>query len=173
MDRRRRTVYKIDYEHWGRMDGWTPTEFAALCAEIDPSDIDTKEFREFRESAKAVRFEKIKQLAERALKTGGTKDPADWLDWATRKRITIPAGLRDSVKPKQSQSEPGPRETTTLLKLIYGMALAKYGYVPGVRGHAVQEIHDDLARHGLDLSQDTILKKLRLAVDELGTNPGN
>jgi len=149
------------------MDSWTPVEFAALSAEIDPSDIDTQEFREFKESAKPVLFEKIKQLAVRAAKVGDTQDPADWLEWAKRKQITIPAGLRDSVKLRKSQREVGLREKTTLLKLIYGMALAKYAYRPGFRGPAVEAIHGDLVLHGLRIDQETIRDKLNQAVAEL------
>jgi hypothetical protein len=56
------------------------------------------------------------------------------------------------------------RERSTLLKLVIGMAMEGYKYSPeSARNGAVTEIAGDLAKHGLDVSDDTVRKYLREA----------
>lgn len=64
-------------------------------------------------------------------------------------------------------------ERESLLKIIFGMALDKYGYTPGARNRATGEntpsIHAALQRHGLSVDSDTIRKYLQEAAER---NPG-
>ena len=64
--------------------------------------------------------------------------------------------------------ELGTRERETLLKIIIGMAIKGYGYDPHIkRGDAVPEIVSDLDALGIGVSDDTVRKHLKAAVQLL------
>jgi hypothetical protein len=156
-------------KHWARMDYWTAREFSALCVSIDPRDVDDPEFME---AAVSVEFERINQLAVRAGGTGETKNPSSpsrWFDWAQRKQIRVPPVLRNAVELRPAKRDIETREKTTLLKLIYVMARAKYGYDPArAQNPAVQQICKDLSKYCLQVGDETVRKKLREASNEFG-----
>ncbi|MGE5539630.1 MAG: hypothetical protein ACM30I_13505 [Gemmatimonas sp.] len=57
---------------------------------------------------------------------------------------------------------------TTALKLILGMALAAYNYDPkSGRSGVPKEVSDDLQRHGISVSDDTVRQWLTRAADEI------
>ena len=57
-----------------------------------------------------------------------------------------------------------PRERNTLLRLVIGMAIYGYGYNPqSKKNTAVKEITSDLARAGLDVSEQTVRNYLNEA----------
>lgn len=64
-------------------------------------------------------------------------------------------------------------ERNTLLKLVIGMAINGYGYVPATsRSTAPKEIADDLAALGMPITDDTVRKYLKLAQETvLPTKP--
>ena len=65
------------------------------------------------------------------------------------------------------------RERETMLKLIIGMAAEQYGYDPTKsRTDAAKLISDDLALHGLSVSDDTVRKYLKEASDLLPRRDG-
>lgn len=56
----------------------------------------------------------------------------------------------------------GTRERDTLLKLVIGMAKGAYSYDPNQsKSDVPKEIVDDLARHGITVSPDTVRKYLK------------
>ena len=60
------------------------------------------------------------------------------------------------------------RERDTLMKLIIGMAVSRYKYDPRAnRNEATSAIADDLAKLGIPLDPDTVLKWLREAAEYL------
>lgn len=62
----------------------------------------------------------------------------------------------------------GTRERETLLKLVIGMAMGGYAFDPAQsRGTAVGEIVSQLATLGIAVSDDTVRKYLKQAVDEV------
>jgi hypothetical protein len=60
-----------------------------------------------------------------------------------------------------------PKEQQTLLKLILGMALHKYGYKPEHSTSASSLIMASLKRYGISVNQKSVLKWLRLAAEEV------
>jgi regulator of replication initiation timing len=74
-----------------------------------------------------------------------------------------------SPQPKgRSTKEPSKKERTSLNKLIIGMALEGYKWNPKAeRNQVTKDITDDLKKCGLKLDQDTVLKYLREAAEEL------
>lgn len=60
----------------------------------------------------------------------------------------------------------GKRERETLLKIVIGIAINGYGYTPNsLKSPAPKEIADDLSKLGLNVSDDTVRKYLREAVE--------
>lgn len=71
--------------------------------------------------------------------------------------------VEDSSK-GDAEADVSTRERSTLLKIVIGMAMEAYKYSPEAsRNGAVTEISGDLAKHGLDVSDDTVRKYLREA----------
>ncbi|WP_156936930.1 hypothetical protein [Bradyrhizobium sp. WSM2254] len=68
---------------------------------------------------------------------------------------------------------PNFKERQSLLTLVLGMAVAGYTYNPrALRNVATRDIVDDLERKGLPtVSQETVLKCLRTAMEELDWPP--
>jgi hypothetical protein len=61
-----------------------------------------------------------------------------------------------------------PSERVSLMKLVFGMAKAKYNYDPAAsRGPAPKNISNALALAGLELDEDTVRKWLRKASELL------
>lgn len=70
----------------------------------------------------------------------------------------------------------GEKEKKSLLALVYGMAIKKYDYKPGVQrnkatGENAGSIYADLESLGLTLNADTIRKFIKEAEAEFGTLP--
>lgn len=60
-----------------------------------------------------------------------------------------------------------PKEKQSMLKLIYGMAVAYHGYDPDLsRSGTVKSIRHDLATKGIEMDDETILKFLREGAKE-------
>ena len=73
---------------------------------------------------------------------------------------------------KVTKPELSTRERDTLLKLVIGMAIEGYRYDPlAARNEAPSEIAGDLAKHGIEVSDDTVRKWLKEAVNAV--LPGN
>jgi len=71
-------------------------------------------------------------------------------------------------KPEAAGKDLRTKERGTLLKLILGMALAGYGYDPEApRSATPKEIADDLLKHGISLTDDTVRQWLKTAVEEV------
>lgn len=169
--RARKARYRIDYRRWATMDGWTPEEFAALCSRVDPKDVDDNEFKE---SSKFGKFDDLRNLAIRALHFGIIApdcSPDKWLSWAQRKRIRIPAYLRGSLSSGKSKQDLGTRERKTVLKLILGMAVSRYGYGSDKKRQAVSEIQRDLDLMGLKVDDQTIRNWLKEAASACKWRP--
>jgi hypothetical protein len=78
-------------------------------------------------------------------------------------KASVPAGSPEPL---------GARERESLLKLIIGMAVFGYGYVPTApRSQKPGEIAEDLARAGVALDVDTVRKWLKEAAELLPPNP--
>jgi hypothetical protein len=76
-----------------------------------------------------------------------------------------PVGSSKKNKRIEIDKELGARERKTLLKIILGMAKAKYRYDPiATKSSAIKNIADSILREGIDITDDTIREKLDIAV---------
>ncbi len=85
---------------------------------------------------------------------------------------TVAASPSPTAKKKQeagaAENSLGTRERGTLLKLVLGMALAGYAYDPRApRSPVAKEIADDLQKHGISISDDTVRQWLNTAAAEI------
>lgn len=73
-----------------------------------------------------------------------------------------------SVNDDSAEKEVSTRERDVMLKLILGMAMKGYGFVPRAHKSAVpKEIEGDLAGLNMFVGDDTVRKYLRLAVEKV------
>lgn len=109
-----------------------------------------------------------------------TVEPERWLRWAQSKQLPLPNPLQDFLKEIEQRGKPKPTQPMTsdsplieterdsLLKIVLGMAIAKYEYEPGAsRNSATGEnrgsISAYLQRLGLTLDADTVRKFIKIA----------
>lgn len=101
--------------------------------------------------------------------------PKEYFAWARVKGIKIywyklarSAGyFAEPLTEAVSVKDLTPREKSTQNKLIYGMAMAGYGYrASDQKSDAPKRIADDLAEFGISLSDDTVRKFLKLAAKD-------
>jgi len=108
-----------------------------------------------------------------------------WVDWKTQYKELLKTSrtdlasaneinehknqtIRDLENAKPEVKSLHTKERETLLKLIIGMAIDGYGYVPGApRSPTSKEIADALAEKGISLEQDTVRKWLKEAAELL------
>jgi hypothetical protein len=175
----------LDYKYWCRMPGWTVTEAAALLLDLDPdrpkksgkdTDFDAKEWEYFR-------LRRLMKRAETMDLLSSPMSPREFLQWAMsnniprneklegivtstkrlsdwRKRYFRMKRRRDQLA-EELEDKVLPKERLTFLKLVLGMARAKFAHKKG--GHnTVGQIHDSLEKkgRGITLAKDSIKKYL-------------
>lgn len=167
--RRRHRRKRLDYRYWGAMGYWSPAEGAALLVGIDPNAVDD---REFNEAAIFERFDKLRTHATRAAEVGSVPEkcsPLQFIDWAHRSHVRVPAALRSAVLKIAGKLKLDGRERDSILSLIISMAKAKYKYDPeDERSPATKAIQKDVELNGLEISDATVLKYLREGAGLLG-----
>ena len=156
---------------------WEVHEFARLAMELDwdakEPDLDATTVAKIRD---------IEAMANRSIQAKTLKyqaTPSEWVGWAAAMAIEIPAILREAVrkhKPLQvrhpakgAEDEDGPntksgktKERRTMLRLIGGLALARYGSLDKPY-EAARVISEDLATKGIQVSADTVANYLKEA----------
>ena len=102
--------------------------------------------------------------------------PREFIEWASTVGfpfhgewiVAIPTPHNEAPASEPSEKrELGSREHETLLKLIAGMVVKKYGYVPDLRTQAISKIVNDMAEIGFEISDDTVRAKVRAGIELL------
>ena len=166
------------FEFWRTTAYWTMDEATALSFGKEPKRVNEPIIRSFPDEFTPFIGEYIRrlELITRAVKAEQLSDPITpktFARWADKTQIQIPDDLRcQATSTDQMQQSAREMERDSLLKMILGMAIAKYGYVPGAnRNTATGEnrgsITSDLQIQGLNLDRDTIRRHLKKAVEEL------
>ena len=176
--------------HWSRAEYWSNEEAASLSLNRDPRRINHSKLmdRLKRQPSNCGAF--VRDYADRydlIFRRGfpPRTSPRKFLAWFDEKHIELPGLLIHAVNefhppPKpRIETAPSPHKTgdlnalgdterQTFLKIILGMAIEQYGYVPdAARNKAVSNICEDLVAIGLDVTDDTIRAKLKDAVDRV------
>lgn len=187
----------IDYEYWSRMPGWTVREAAALMLNIDPDHLPEKSLDSETPGGRYYRRFRLLNRAWKMDELSSPTAPRDFLQWAFSNGMRFPEKLelpvragkphrnwkkrynkmkreRDQLQrhneelAQQVQDEINPKELTTLLKLVLGMARAKFKYEGATKLHTVGLIKSALSAADLPLNKGTIKKVLNKAEDQLG-----
>ena len=89
------------YDHWSKAAYWSADEAAALLVARNPSELTRETAEKSREQSSVLRsFLAVRDLIERSLKAGQIdekKEPNNYVEWAKRNGINIPAGLEEAV----------------------------------------------------------------------------
>jgi len=186
-------IARANYGYWAKVAHWHPGEAAALSLGYAPKVVNLDTVRPYlQSSSKAQEFDSRLMLISRALEMGALSQqfrPHEFVAWADG-IIKLPKRLRNAVAKipdahkghceagelrkqrdqcKAANEDPSPRELHSLLKIIAGMALGRYGFNPKAdRNSATQAIVDDVERLGLSIDNDTVLQHLRRICSELG-----
>jgi hypothetical protein len=164
---------------WCALDKWTIDEATALLLGKDPSKVNWKAICDVGfDSIFADSCRELHDQLLRARKDGKFSDPDEWekfVGWAHEIGIALPAGL--NVTPAAPRIEHADdlkgKKKNSALRLILGMALAKYGYDPKAsKNQATSKIVSDLELNGLGVTGETVKTFLDEAVAQvLEQNP--
>jgi hypothetical protein len=180
----------LDYGFWGRMAGWTVSEAAALLLDINPDVRRTGNGKDVDAGTKEWEYHRLRRLLKRARKMeelSSPMSPREFIQWAVSNGLTPSEQLKASVKSgkplrnwrtkyfdmkrqrdeltKKLEDSVLPKERQTLLKILLGMARAKFNHEEGSH-KTVSVIVAALNRVDLSVGDDSVRKYLREA-DEL------
>lgn len=152
----------VDYEFWSRMSGWTVAEAAALLLDIDPDRLPEESKDRGTRGWEYRRLFRLLDRARKMEELSSPMTPREFLTWASSNGIKPPEQLDATVragKPHRNwktryqamrrerdsllaeveglsekvADDLNPRVRQTLLKLVGGMARAKFKHVTGNR----------------------------------------
>lgn len=178
-----------DFDHWSKMASWTPDEATALSLGKAPEVVNWEKIKpHVSESPFADQYVKRRNLVLRAgdaEELGASMSPGEFVAWAERRAIAVPAELKDAVRSAQQDVEDweslkterdalkekvanmekgkpfGNRERNILYKIILGMAKKKYRYDNDAkRQHASVAIAEDRKEYELSVGAQTIREHL-------------
>lgn len=93
-----------DYEHWARMEFWTPIEMAALAADLEPEMVVFYlNSKKFPSQPTSESFRKKLKIVQRGVKVGALSEetsPSEAIMWLKRKEIFVSAELTRQVYAK-------------------------------------------------------------------------
>lgn len=149
---------------WGQLqEKFTPTEYVIWAREVEvalPPELESlstrKDWRQQCESLEAELARKERELIE------------------TQKEF---ARLTQRIRELEAEStddhalaELRPKERSSLLKIIYGVAVDKFDYDPNKgKSSAPKLISDACQRTGVHIDDETVRKWLRIAAEEMET----
>jgi hypothetical protein len=97
--------------------------------------------------------------------------PSDTRDDLEHKLQSCRLKLMEQTRREKTEAKSAPLKTlerSTLLKMIIGMAVGGYGYQPNAaRSNVPADIAGDLAKNGIELTDDTVRKWLNKAASEV------
>lgn len=158
----RALLLKLTAPGWMQRGTWTPEQAALLLAGIDPK------LAHYADEPETATAEYIREQAHSFPEMRAELPPAQWVSWAKQMKFHVPQCLEavsHPIKPANKASET--QGTNTLMKMVYGMAVAKYGFDPVNKGRTdvVSRIVSDLEIHGVELHAETVRTWLKKAAD--------
>jgi hypothetical protein len=169
-----------DFSHWARMHYWSAEEAVALILGKNPKRVNLINLDEYstRVSPFIPKYKNLRELINRAVEVEDLPEratPRQSVEWARKIDSEIPAELQKLATCTDTKNKDGLSETerTSMLKMILGMAVFKYGYQGDAAkntatGGNSASIASDLEKIGLDLDPDTIRRYLNEATAKFG-----
>jgi len=162
-----------DFGFWCDLNEWNIDEATALMLGKDPSRVVWEDMSErISKSVFAVSYRDLRLQLLRAKKDGKLSEPDEprkFMEWASSVGRQLPNGmqLKASGTTAERANHLNPKERDSLLKMVIGMAVAKYGFDPGAKKNsATTDIRKDLDARGLGIDDGTILKFLKKGAEE-------
>ncbi len=187
----------VDYEFWSRMSGWTVAEAAALLLDIDPDRLPAESEERGTQGWEYRRLFRLLDRARKMEELSSPMTPREFLAWASSNGIKPPEKLEATVrtgKPhrnwktryqsmrrerdrllaevealnEQVSDDLNPRARQTLLKLVGGMARAKFKHFTGNRntGALIEKALDNADWHLSGNSIRTYLNEADVLYDQ-------
>lgn len=187
------TFGRPNYDHWSRMPAWTFDETLALCLDLEPGYLIEYASSYSGPMNLTQEFARCRDLLRRSIQFTRLPDPVppdQFANWAIRWNVDVDRRLLTAIRthypdldiwatydqkngvvtdshlepPATDERPVGTRERETFNKLVIALAYAAYRYDPSTeRSKVPSEVQGDLASLELDLSIDTIRKKLKEA----------
>jgi hypothetical protein len=169
-----------DFSHWARMSYWSAEEAVALILGKDPKRVNLINLDEYSTTVSPFiqKYKKLKELIDRTVEMEDPPHratPRQCVEWARKIDSEIPVELQKLATYTDTKNKDGLSETerTSVLKIILGIAVSKYGYEGGASrnpatGENRNSIASDLAKVGIDLDSDTIRRYLKEAWNKYG-----
>lgn len=173
--------YAANFDHWSKASYYSIPEIVSLSVGVEPGYFDgrtiEKLLNEKAESLKPVlrffmaRFDLIKREFD-PQQHGWRVNPKEFLTWAERFEVEVPEEFLDRLRrlhrvvPGEntaSSKKQDKREIDKIAQLFTAMVIDIYGYRPGAsRSNATSDVQKLAASLGLEISDDTIRKYLRI-----------
>jgi len=164
-------------DHWLKLPYWTPEEAVSLSFGKEPTRVNKESLEQVAGFSSFVdKYHLRLDQVVRAIEAGqlpGQITQESLIHWTTRTGIEVPDELSKSAAYTNTKNEDGLSETerTSLLKIILGMAVSKYGYQGSesrntATGTKRDSIASDLEKIGISLDPDTIRRYLKEAWDK-------
>lgn len=168
--------YQADFNYWAKMASLTVDEAVLLSIGVDPNLVTTQQLLSHEDNTCSDFLEKRMSLFFREFHR--RQEPHTlglFLQWFEQTQLEVPSELLEEFR----RVERGPvleeipqkldnREKSSMAKIIIVMAVDGYGYEPSARKSPIpKEIQDRAARLGLDISDDTIRRYLKMGAELL------
>jgi hypothetical protein len=158
----RALLLKLTAPGWMQRGTWTPEQAALLLAGIDPKSA------HYADESETATAEYIREQAHSFPEMRAELPPAQWVSWAKQMKFHVPQCLEVvSKSPKPTKKSSETQGINTLMKIVYGMAVAKYGFDPANKGRTdvVKRIVSDLEMNGIEIHAETVRGWLKKATD--------
>ena len=173
--------YKADYNYWSKMPSFSLDEATCLTIDFEPKHFDEKLFTAIAKDACNYShipefFFKRKEQIDRNFYLSYHNQKVSFEElykWVKLIELEVPKEFLtsfqrianrsknqgDAIKPERFDN----REKASLAQLLTALAISEYGFVPSdARSPIPKEIQDMCAKLGLEISDDTIRKYLKL-----------
>jgi hypothetical protein len=176
---------RADFEYWGVLPSWTLHEAVALSFDKNPEQVNLESIKKYRAVAShspfVRQFMQRLHLVERAVAAGHLENltsPRNFSRWALTENLPLGTdfsiwahsnshGGADHSVQNGDDAWSDPRVRSTLYKMFFGMAVAKYGLDPQFgaddRSPVFSRIAADLLAVGLEVDTKTVRKHAKLA----------
>jgi hypothetical protein len=176
--------HRADFDYWTKMPKFDLAELTCLSIGISPPEYSKDQLYKLATSKDRPQYwptvefllKRYEQLARRFNFQGRPRSiyPRDFIDWAVQFEFEVHPGFLEPLKrfhlgkhTAEAASAPAAktdkREIHSIAQLFAAMAIEQFGYDPKqARSPITKEIGDLAAGMGLSISDDTILKYLRI-----------
>jgi hypothetical protein len=176
--------HRADFYYWTKMPKFDLAELTCLSIGISPAEYSGDRLYKLATSKDRPQYwptvefllRRYEQLARRFNLQGRPSSiyPKDFIDWAVQFEFEVHPGFWEPLKkfhlrkhatevPSAPEVKTDKREIHSIAQLFTAMAIEQFGYDPKqARSPITKEIGDLAAGMGLSISDDTVLKYLRI-----------